>query len=113
MRNGEASSASAEMRLFSANGVLRRSLGVVLVASSTLFLVAPSSAHALCSGALPNGVGNPGEQCDDGNLDTLDGCSNTCVENPGYTCSCPAGQLTGVTVDDPQTLLAIIGGNGG
>ena len=76
-------------------------------------LAVPTRAYALCAGLLPNGVGNTGEQCDDGNAIDIDGCTNACTINAGFSCSCPMGQLTGVTVDDPQTTLANVGGFGG
>ena len=75
-------------------------------------VIAPK-AQAACSGGAPNGASNSGEQCDDGNAVDTDGCSNACIVNAGFACSCPAGQLTGVTVDDPQTTLAAVGGTGG
>ena len=34
-----------------------------------------------------NGVVNPGETCDDGNLAGGDGCSAVCIVEPGYRCS--------------------------
>jgi cysteine-rich repeat protein len=33
-----------------------------------------------------NGVIDGDEECDDGNQDDGDGCSSTCVEEPGYDC---------------------------
>jgi cysteine-rich repeat protein len=34
-----------------------------------------------------NGVVDPGETCDDGNQLDGDGCSSTCQEEPGFTCT--------------------------
>ncbi|MBK9267008.1 MAG: proprotein convertase P-domain-containing protein [Polyangiaceae bacterium] len=38
-------------------------------------------------GECSNGVVEPGEACDDGDLMGGDGCSATCTVEPGYTCS--------------------------
>src|SRR4029453_17671296 len=35
-----------------------------------------------CVGGAPNGTPDPGEECDDGNRTSGDGCENTCV----YSC---------------------------
>ena len=39
-----------------------------------------SACRRICS----NGLGNAGEQCDDKNLDSNDGCSSTCQIESGY-----------------------------
>ena len=36
-----------------------------------------------------NGVVDSGEQCDDGNIASGDGCSSTCLKEAGYTCKKP------------------------
>src|SRR5439155_516828 len=33
-----------------------------------------------------NGRVEPGEECDDGNTTSCDGCSSTCTSEPGYRC---------------------------
>lgn len=38
-------------------------------------------------GTCGNGVVEPGESCDDGNLATADGCNATCAIDSGYMCS--------------------------
>lgn len=39
-----------------------------------------------CSALCGNGVVNAGEQCDDGNNTSGDGCSATCTSEPGFSC---------------------------
>ncbi len=41
------------------------------------------SVHAICG----NGTVDPGEQCDDGNSVSDDGCSSTCTIEAGWTCT--------------------------
>jgi len=41
--------------------------------------------------ACGNGVLDPGEGCDDGNIYSGDGCSNACVIENGYWCLHPGG----------------------
>jgi fibro-slime domain-containing protein len=43
-----------------------------------------------CATGCGNANVDPGEQCDDGNLFDMDGCSSTCEEEPGFVC--PDGQ---------------------
>jgi len=45
-----------------------------------------------CEITCGNSVIDPGETCDDGNNVSMDGCSNTCQTEAGYTCITP-GQL--------------------
>ena len=48
-----------------------------------------------------NGVIQPGEVCDDGNMVSGDGCSETCMFEPGFECS-----------GEPTVCVAIVCGNG-
>lgn len=41
-----------------------------------------------CSAVCGDRLIRAGEQCDDGNIDSGDGCSNACVRELGYTCPC-------------------------
>ena len=56
-----------------------RASPLVLVAVSTLTLLAAKPALAACG----NGVLDPGEACDDGNTASGDGCSATCTIESG------------------------------
>ncbi len=42
-----------------------------------------------CPGVCGNGLLDPGENCDDGNATSGDGCSSTCQVEPGWTCTAP------------------------
>ncbi len=41
----------------------------------------------VCNEECGDGVRTPAESCDDGNLDNLDGCTDTCIPETGWTCS--------------------------
>lgn len=55
------------------------------------------SPDELCVPALTcgNGVHEPGEGCDDGDLDDADGCSSNCLVESGGTCNARAETLVG------------------
>ncbi len=72
---------------------LRPSLVVPLLAFGWLALAVP--AGATCSGSGPNGVVDPGEGCDDGNLVEGDGCCNDCTD---ISCAPAGGQCGDVIV---------------
>ena len=67
----------------------------------------------MCTATCGNGALNIGEQCDDNNLNNLDGCSNVCAIEPGYSCvgtpsvctaNCGDGIINvGETCDDTNT----------
>lgn len=57
---------------------LTLSIGVGLIAYQ-FFVQAPSDTGVSDSSICGNGVQEPGESCDDGNLASGDGCSSTCV----------------------------------
>ena len=52
-----------------------------------------------------DGLLEPGEQCDDGNTASGDGCSATCTNEPGHLCGCGDGILqAGEQCDDGNTV---------
>jgi cysteine-rich repeat protein len=57
----------------------------------------PTACLADCSAAMstcPSGAANPGEQCDDGNTDTMDTCTTSCtvnIQSIGSPCQCTSG----------------------
>src|SRR5262249_51534107 len=74
----------------------RRSFVVALGLLLCLPLVAP--AGATCVGGAPNGVLDPGEACDDGNLVETDGCCNDCTD---VSCAPAGGRRGGDRVARP------------
>jgi len=63
-----------------------------------------------CQGGAPNGTVVTGENCDDGNLNTGDGCANNCTVEAGWSCTgspsvcapvCGDGLVTGSEPCDP------------
>ncbi len=59
----------------------KRFMGVFVLVLSCVFIV-PAFAQAICG----DPVLDPGEECDDGNMSSGDGCSDSCLVEPGYTC---------------------------
>ncbi len=51
-----------------------------------------------CPGVCGNGLLDPGENCDDGNSVSGDGCSDTCQVEPGWTCTPPIPPVPPVNV---------------
>ncbi len=51
-----------------------------------------------CPGVCGNGLLDPGENCDDGNMVSGDGCSDTCQVEPGWTCTPPIPPVPPVNV---------------
>lgn len=47
--------------------------------------------RAMCRPICGDGVAQPGEQCDDGNLRSMDGCNGLCKVEQGFECSNLAG----------------------
>lgn len=70
----------------------RRSL--VLLVGMVVWTSLVAQTGATCSGGAPNGVLDPGEACDDGNLDETDGCCNDCTD---ISCA-PSGGRCGDTI---------------
>ncbi len=68
----------------------------------------PSGANANndndCAPACGNGVPEPGEQCDDGNTDNADACSNTCTTNIVPT----AFRFSDLDLRDPHAFVNFI-----
>lgn len=67
----------------------------------------PNTLHRIggsCSAICGDRLIRIGEQCDDGNVDSGDGCSNSCVRELGYTCPCSA---------EPGFVCGTTGGIGG
>ena len=60
-------------------------------------------APSLCFNTCGNGLINLGEQCDDGNSVSSDGCSGTCKNEPGWYCALPgtACQKFDLFIDSP------------
>jgi cysteine-rich repeat protein len=75
----------------------RRWLAMSLGALLWLALVVP--AGSTCSGGAPNGVHDPGEGCDDGNLVETDACCNDCTD---ISCA-PVGGLCGDVLVQSRT----------
>ncbi|MDI1451161.1 proprotein convertase P-domain-containing protein [Polyangium sp. 6x1] len=77
-------------------------------AQSVNFAVFNSWTLALCLGAdnyCGNGVVDPGEECDDGNANPTDACSNTCTVYDG----CGDGNLDAGEVCDDNNVTALDG----
>ncbi|MBM4394668.1 MAG: DUF4215 domain-containing protein, partial [Deltaproteobacteria bacterium] len=86
------------------NSITRFAVPVVALAVA-LGLSSPAMAIAPCGdGALA-----PGEACDDGNQVPLDGCSDACSIEAGWTCGCATPKFAFVE----DTLAGVIGGQGG
>jgi cysteine-rich repeat protein len=68
----------------------------------------PSGANANndndCAPVCGNGVVEPGEQCDDGNMDNADACSNTCTTNILPT----AFRFSDLDLRDPHAFVSFI-----
>jgi len=64
--------------------------------SGTLF-TQPLSASAACVGGYPNGLLEPGEECDDGNYAIIDDCSPDCL-----TQACVGGEPNGVVEEGEE-----------
>jgi cysteine-rich repeat protein len=58
-----------------------------------------------CPPACGNGVLEPGEQCDDGNMDNTDACTNMCVPNTTPT----AFRFTDLDLRDPHVFVSFLG----
>ncbi len=50
-------------------------------------LGAPAAQPSVCTNSCGNGAPDGSEQCDDGNTDSLDGCSAMCEVEAGYECT--------------------------
>lgn len=62
---------------------------IVVALAAELLLAARASAQFVTQPPAPvcgNGRVDPGENCDDANVVSGDGCSATCVSEPGYDC---------------------------
>ncbi len=60
-----------------------------------------------CAPVCGNGVAEPGEQCDDGNLNNADACANNCTTNAVPT----AFRFSDLDLRDPHVHVAVIGCN--
>lgn len=65
-------------------------MSILLLVFSLVSLT--SSSEITTHGVCGNGIRDPGEQCDDGNLNSYDGCSSSCTIEVNYLC-----------VPDPQS----------
>ena len=59
-----------------------------------------ATAASTCTQSCGNGLADAGEECDDGNIVSLDGCTSTCKLETGWTCTAaaiaPAAAAAGV-----------------
>lgn len=79
-----------------ASVLLGLSLCVLTIPFSVPFAHAQTSQNALCG----NSVLDEGEQCDDGNAISADGCSDACEVEAGYSCTDPAAtNVTNLALD--------------
>ena len=98
---GTSESRSAMKQLGSLLPVL--AAGILLAIALSVPQPAAAQGSNLCAGsgpsAAPNGILEPGEECDDGNLVNEDGCNNfcglgTCVDDlTGVTNNCTANDV--------------------
>lgn len=69
--------------------------GLVAVAGLVCLLASPGTLLAVCG----DGVLDPGEQCDDFDADSYDGCSKNCATETGWTCPVPGASCQAICGD--------------
>lgn len=86
------------------SGVVRAVVATVAVLLG--FSGFPAWAQAQCGGGSANGVVNAGEECDDGNGLSGDGCDSRCVIETGFECKKPLFYSDMVVVNQNESFPA-------
>jgi len=78
---------AAQAALTQAQTTVSSTQAAVIQDQATLDAAQAALAQAQVAATCGNGLLEPGEECDDGNVISGDGCSATCTVEAGYACS--------------------------